>query len=95
MNIRYKAPSLPKDLDQYAVKSEDRAIGVLMRQIEDKAGGYLPIKIWASADPQAKLVGEVPSGFFAHGLTTSTVYVQQFFERPDPRLPLNVGVMGE
>ncbi|HYX36911.1 MAG TPA: hypothetical protein VE954_27705, partial [Oligoflexus sp.] len=81
VNIRYKAPPLPKDLDQYAVESEDRAIGVLMRQIEDKAGGYLPIKIWASADPQAKLVGEVPSGFFAYGLTTSTVYVKQVGDR--------------
>ncbi len=88
LELKDKAPPLPVDLEKYAIKKESRALGVFAERLSDetrtaasKLPAYLPIQIWESSDPSAKMIGEVPSGFFLLSDTQNAVYIEKVGDR--------------
>jgi hypothetical protein len=88
LEINARPAPLPADLDPYATKKEAKALGLLKECLPDPAKtaatglpAYLPIQIWESSDPSAKMIGEVPSGFLLLSEYSDAVYIDKVGDR--------------
>lgn len=104
LDVKRSGVPLPADLDSFAVSKEARPLGLVTtalhdekRTAEEKIYRSLPLLVWESADPNARLIGKVPGGFFEGFLyvDTNAVYIEKVGDRYLTNLLANTKQAGQ